>query len=82
MVLRGEFEALLPPTFAFETPLAIVGVKLGDLILILVVFNLVAENDLANGIGRICRGAPVVPAVPPVKGVATAKRGPVAATEV
>lgn len=52
VVLRGELEALLP-TFAFETPVANVDVKLGALILILVVFNLAAENDLAKGIGRI-----------------------------
>lgn len=81
-MLRGEFEVLLPTTFGLETPVAMVGVTFGALILILVVFNLAAENDLANGIGLICRGAPVATAVPLDKGVATAKRGPEAGTEV
>lgn len=55
VVLRGEFAAA---TFAELTTFdaAMEGAnwgRLGARILILVVFNFVAENDLANGMGRI-----------------------------
>lgn len=85
-VLRGELAAALATTFVvlFKTPAAMAGVscgRFGVLILMLVVFSLVAENDLPSGIGRICL-APVVTPTVAVSGAATASRGPALVAEV
>uniref|UniRef100_A0A1A9ZS79 Uncharacterized protein n=1 Tax=Glossina pallidipes TaxID=7398 RepID=A0A1A9ZS79_GLOPL len=85
VVLRVGFEATeLDTVDTLATLDVIVGVscgKFGVRILIFVVLSFAVENDFPNGIGLICRGAAPAPAVA-VKGVATANRGPVVATDV